>query len=88
MNLDVGGKRVVVAGGSRGIGRSIALAFAAAGAGVSICARDPQALQATRRDLAAPFPASAGGRVGHEGHSRGKADANADAHAWAHCRLP
>jgi 3-oxoacyl-[acyl-carrier protein] reductase len=30
---------VVVAGGSRGIGRSIALAFARAGAGVSICAR-------------------------------------------------
>ncbi|WP_430395923.1 SDR family NAD(P)-dependent oxidoreductase [Ferrovibrio sp.] len=33
------GKRVVVAGGSRGIGRSIALGFAAGGAAVSICAR-------------------------------------------------
>ncbi|MBO0710400.1 MAG: 3-oxoacyl-ACP reductase, partial [Acetobacteraceae bacterium] len=32
MKTDVGGRRVVVAGGSRGIGRSIALAFAEAGA--------------------------------------------------------
>ena len=39
MALDFDGRRVVVAGGSRGIGRSIALAFAQAGAGVSICAR-------------------------------------------------
>jgi 3-oxoacyl-[acyl-carrier protein] reductase len=53
MNIDVRGRRIVVAGGSRGIGRSIALAFAAAGAHVSICARDPQALNATRAELAA-----------------------------------
>lgn len=38
------GYRVVVAGGSRGIGRSIALAFARAGAGVSVCARGEAAL--------------------------------------------
>ena len=37
--MDFTGKRVVVAGGSRGIGRSCALAFAQAGARVSICAR-------------------------------------------------
>ena len=53
MNIDVRGKRVVIAGGSRGIGRSIALAFAAAGAHVSICARGAQALEATRDELAA-----------------------------------
>jgi 3-oxoacyl-[acyl-carrier protein] reductase len=53
MKIDVKGMRVVVAGGSRGIGRSIALAFAAAGAHVSICARDPLALEATRAELAA-----------------------------------
>jgi 3-oxoacyl-[acyl-carrier protein] reductase len=45
--------RVVVAGGSRGIGRSIALAFAQAGADVSICARGVDALEATRQVLAA-----------------------------------
>jgi len=53
MDLDVKDKRVVVAGGSRGIGRSIALAFAEGGARVSICARGAPALEATRADLAA-----------------------------------
>jgi 3-oxoacyl-[acyl-carrier protein] reductase len=51
MQIDVKGKRVVVAGGSRGIGRSIALAFAAAGAHVSICARGAEALEATAAEL-------------------------------------
>ena len=36
MNISLKGKRAVIAGGSRGIGRSIALTFAAAGAHVSI----------------------------------------------------
>jgi 3-oxoacyl-[acyl-carrier protein] reductase len=53
MRLDVQGKRVVVAGASRGIGRSIALAFAEGGASVSICARGPDALEATRAEAAA-----------------------------------
>jgi 3-oxoacyl-[acyl-carrier protein] reductase len=53
MDMDVRGKRVVIAGGSRGIGRSIALAFAAAGAHVSICARGAPALEATRAELSA-----------------------------------
>lgn len=53
MDMGVRGKRVVIAGGSRGIGRSIALAFAAAGAHVSICARGVQALEATRDELSA-----------------------------------
>ena len=39
MHIDLKGKRAVVAGGSKGIGRSIALGLAAAGAAVSICAR-------------------------------------------------
>ena len=51
MTFDFSGKRIVVAGGSRGIGRSIALGFAAAGADVSICARSAAALETTRADL-------------------------------------
>ena len=53
MDLDVRDKRVVVAGGSRGIGRSIALAFAQGGARVSICARGAEALEAARAEIAA-----------------------------------
>lgn len=51
MELGLKGKRVVVAGGSRGIGRSIALAFAGEGADVSICARSEGALRETEADL-------------------------------------
>ena len=51
--FDFTGYRVLVAGGSKGIGRSIALAFAETGAAVSICARGAQALQATRGELSA-----------------------------------
>jgi 3-oxoacyl-[acyl-carrier protein] reductase len=53
MTFDFRDRRVVVAGGSRGIGRSIALGFAAAGAKVSICARGREALDATGREIAA-----------------------------------
>ena len=52
MNIDLSGKRVVVCGGSRGIGRAIALASAQAGAGVSVCARGSEALEAVRSELA------------------------------------
>jgi 3-oxoacyl-[acyl-carrier protein] reductase len=52
MAFDFTGKRVVVTGASRGIGRAIALGFAAAGAGVSICARGAEALEQARADIA------------------------------------
>ena len=47
------GKRVLVAGGSKGIGRAIALGFARGGAAVSVCARGAAALEATRAEIAA-----------------------------------
>jgi len=50
--FDFSKKCVIVTGGSRGIGRAIALGFARAGAAVSICARGAAALQETRQDLA------------------------------------
>jgi 3-oxoacyl-[acyl-carrier protein] reductase len=52
MKMNLNGKRVVVAGGSRGIGRSIALGFADTGAAVSICARGRAALDATSAEIA------------------------------------
>ena len=51
--FDFKGYCVVIAGGSRGIGRSMAMAFAQAGAAVSICARGAVALQETRKAMAA-----------------------------------
>ncbi|WP_426956378.1 SDR family NAD(P)-dependent oxidoreductase [Muricoccus radiodurans] len=51
--MEFQGKRAVVMGGSRGIGRSIALGFAKAGASVAICARGADTLEATRAELAA-----------------------------------
>jgi 3-oxoacyl-[acyl-carrier protein] reductase len=50
---DFAGRRVLVAGGSRGIGRAIALGFARRGAAVSICARGAAGLEATRAEIAA-----------------------------------
>jgi 3-oxoacyl-[acyl-carrier protein] reductase len=51
MNISLKGKRAVIAGGSRGIGRSIALALAGAGANVSICARGADGLKAAAADI-------------------------------------
>jgi 3-oxoacyl-[acyl-carrier protein] reductase len=52
MEFDFNGKRAVVCGGSRGIGRAIAVGFARAGAAVSICARGAETLEATRGEIA------------------------------------
>src|SRR5438270_4167455 len=60
MNIDLAGKRAVICGGSRGIGRAIALACAEAGADVSICARGAETLAKTRDEIAA---------CGHKAHA-------------------
>ena len=60
MQLELTGRNALIAGGSRGIGRSIALAFAAAGANVSICARGEESLRATESELK---------RLGHKVHA-------------------
>jgi 3-oxoacyl-[acyl-carrier protein] reductase len=46
-------KRAIVCGGSRGIGRAIALGLARSGAHVSICARSPAALETTANNIRA-----------------------------------
>jgi 3-oxoacyl-[acyl-carrier protein] reductase len=60
MAFDFTNKRAIVCGGSRGIGRSIALGFAQAGAAVSICARGAGPLEATRDEIS---------RFGHVAHA-------------------
>jgi 3-oxoacyl-[acyl-carrier protein] reductase len=51
MQISFNGRKALVAGGSRGIGRSIALALASTGASVAICARGEAALRETEREL-------------------------------------
>ena len=60
MAFDFSGRHAVVCGGSRGIGRSIALGLAQAGAAVSICARGTETLEATRGEIA---------KFGHTAHA-------------------
>lgn len=52
MQMSFRGKRVLVGGASRGIGRAIAHAFAASGADVAICARGSEGLKAAEAELA------------------------------------
>jgi 3-oxoacyl-[acyl-carrier protein] reductase len=53
MNIDFSGRKAIICGGSRGIGRAIALGMAASGADVSICARGAEVLEKTRAEIAA-----------------------------------
>ena len=53
MDLLLSGKHALVTGGSRGIGRAIALALAREGVAVAICSRHLDEVTATARELAA-----------------------------------
>ena len=53
MDLKLDGKRALVTGGSRGIGRAIARTLAAEGVSVVVAARGQEALDATAAELAA-----------------------------------
>ena len=61
MDLGLTGRRVLVTGGSKGIGLACARAFADAGCDVTIAARDAAALEAALASL----------RLGHRGRFAG-----------------
>jgi 3-oxoacyl-[acyl-carrier protein] reductase len=51
MNLGLKGQTAIITGGSKGIGKSIALTLAEEGANVAICARNEASLRATENEL-------------------------------------
>lgn len=51
MDLNLTGRRVIVTGGSKGIGRAIVASFLGEGARVATCARNPTDLQAMATEL-------------------------------------
>jgi 3-oxoacyl-[acyl-carrier protein] reductase len=52
MDLGLKGKRVLVTGGTRSIGRAIVRTFVEEGANVGFCARNPKGIEALERELA------------------------------------
>ncbi|MEX2238495.1 MAG: SDR family NAD(P)-dependent oxidoreductase [Dehalococcoidia bacterium] len=58
MDLQLAGKVAIITGSSKGLGRATALALAAEGVSISLCARGAETLEETRREIE-----SAGGRA-------------------------
>lgn len=63
MDLGIAGKRALVLGGNKGLGRGVAARLAAEGAIVAAVGRDEEALRATVADLRRVSPASFGIRA-------------------------
>jgi 3-oxoacyl-[acyl-carrier protein] reductase len=63
MDLGLAGRRAVVTGGSKGIGKAVAAELIAEGAAVTICSRHPGELDAAAAELVKQMPDGAGGAV-------------------------
>ena len=63
MDLGLRGKKAIVTGGTRGIGRAIADLLAAEGCDLAICARNPEAVKETAATLARAGIKAIGGAV-------------------------
>jgi len=67
MDLQLNGKRAIVTGGSRGIGKAIALALASEGVAVALVARNAGPLEQTAREIAAKTGSRVIGVIGDTG---------------------
>jgi 3-oxoacyl-[acyl-carrier protein] reductase len=63
VDLGLAGRRAVVTGGSKGLGKAIAAELLAEGAAVAICSRHPDELEATAAELMKLAADAAGGSV-------------------------
>jgi NAD(P)-dependent dehydrogenase (short-subunit alcohol dehydrogenase family) len=63
MDLGLAGRRAVVTGGSKGIGKAIAAELMAEGAAVAICSRHPDELEAAAVELVKQMPDESAGSV-------------------------
>jgi 3-oxoacyl-[acyl-carrier protein] reductase len=63
MNLGLAGRRTIVTGGSKGIGKAIAAELMAEGAAVTICSRHQDELEAAAAELVKDLPDESAGSV-------------------------
>jgi 3-oxoacyl-[acyl-carrier protein] reductase len=61
MDLGLAGKKAIITGGSRGIGRSVARRLVAEGASVAFCARNPDGIATMVEELSAAAATTNGG---------------------------